>query len=454
MNILKNNYNFLQIILDLFYLIFLYELLFDDQFIIRGVASLVIIVLLIISWIIISIYTSIYRLERYHTIFYIIKKNSYQILLFTFFFTLLLFINDLSGIDGRKLLSFISTLGVVLFINRLLLFIYLKKIHIRGQNLIKAIIIDENENTKKYIKSIEERKDFGYILNNKYTVSDGFISEDRIIIDLKNKLKDRNYSVFYSLNGQYSLEFKNLAQNLVQERYINFFLIPNEDIKYLSTSKIDFIDNLPLINLNKHPLKEEFNSLVKRFFDIIFSFIVCVVLIFIIFPIIITIIKLDSKGPIFFLQKRRGLNGDIFNCYKFRTMYNDGTNSIKATVVNDSRITKVGYFLRRTSLDEFPQFFNVLKGDMSIVGPRPHMINQDIYYSEIIQKYNLRNYVKPGITGLAQVSGYRGEINNDKDMENRINTDIYYVSNWSLIIDIQIIYKTIVLCIKGDKNAI
>ena len=135
-------------------------------------------------------------------------------------------------------------------------------------------------------------------------------------------------------------------------------------------------------------------------------------------------------------------------------MRNDGTNSIKATVVNDNRITKIGNFLRKTSLDELPQFINVLKGDMSIVGPRPHMISQDIYYSEIIRKYNLRNYVKPGITGLSQVKGYRGAIDCDKDMEDRIRTDIFYVRNWSLHLDLQIIYQTVVLIFKGDKNAI
>ncbi len=172
------------------------------------------------------------------------------------------------------------------------------------------------------------------------------------------------------------------------------------------------------------------------------------------FPIIAILIKLDSKGPVLFKQKRRGIKGEEFNCYKFRTMRNDGTNSIKATIVNDKRITKVGQFLRKTSLDELPQFINVLNGDMSIVGPRPHMISQDNYYSDIIKKYNLRNYVKPGITGLAQVKGFRGAVDCDKDMEDRIRTDIFYVRNWSILLDFQIIYQTMLLIIKGDENAI
>ena len=129
-------------------------------------------------------------------------------------------------------------------------------------------------------------------------------------------------------------------------------------------------------------------------------------------------------------------------------------NSIKATERNDPRVTKIGKFLRKTSFDELPQFINVLKGEMSIVGPRPHMISQDQHYRDIINRYNLRHYVKPGITGLSQVKGYRGAIDSDEDMEKRIRTDVYYVRNWSYLLDIQIVYLTVMLVLKGDDNAI
>lgn len=135
-------------------------------------------------------------------------------------------------------------------------------------------------------------------------------------------------------------------------------------------------------------------------------------------------------------------------------MIQTNTNSIIETKRNDKRITRVGHFLRKSSLDELPQFFNVLKGDMSIVGPRPHMIVQDVYYDEVIEKYFLRHYVKPGITGLAQVKGFRGAIDCDADMEKRINADLYYVRNWSFLLDVKIVVQTIWLTIRGDENAI
>src|SRR5690606_16089232 len=141
-------------------------------------------------------------------------------------------------------------------------------------------------------------------------------------------------------------------------------------------------------------------------------------------------------------------------CLKFRTMREDKDNNKKPTERDDPRVTKLGRILRKTSLDELPQFFNVLKGDMSIVGPRPHMVSENESYSEIIKKYSLRHYVKPGITGLAQIRGYRGAIDSEKDMELRVRTDIYYVRNWSFLLDLLIIYKTVRLILVGDENAI
>lgn len=457
MNNLKNNYNLFQIVVDIFYLTFFYFLLFNESNFLskfRYINDTILIIFLIIGWIVISLYSSIYRIERYHNLLYIIKKLSFHTILFTVYLVIVYGIIDYTNLNIRDLLYFISTITIVALVNRFFSFIYLKKIHQRGQNLTNAIVIDRNDKTSKYINSIIKRKDFGYKLDLVLTKDNGYLIENEIYDLLKNKFTNSNYSVFYSDKGDYTDNFKNAVQNLVEDSYINFYLIPNQDIEKRIDSGIEFMDHLPLINLSSHPLKEEFNRVIKRLFDLIFSLLVCVILLIFVFPIITLLIKLDSRGPIFFIQKRRGLNGKEFDCFKFRTMRDDGTNSVKATVVNDSRVTKIGNFLRKTSLDEFPQFFNVLKGDMSIVGPRPHMISQDVHYSEIIKKYNLRNYVKPGITGLAQVKGYRGAINSNKDMEDRIITDIFYVRNWSLLLDIQIIYQTVVLIFKGDENAI
>jgi putative colanic acid biosynthesis UDP-glucose lipid carrier transferase len=164
------------------------------------------------------------------------------------------------------------------------------------------------------------------------------------------------------------------------------------------------------------------------------------------------LIKLESKGPVFFTQGRPGMGENEFVCYKFRSMRVNKTTEKEASK-NDPRVTKVGRFMRKTSIDELPQFINVLKGDMSVVGPRPHLWSQNKEYGNKVKKYMMRHYVKPGITGLAQVSGFRGEITIERDMINRIKFDVFYIENWSLILDLKIIFQTVINIFKGDKKA-
>ena len=200
------------------------------------------------------------------------------------------------------------------------------------------------------------------------------------------------------------------------------------------------------------PLTKPGNRFIKRTFDIAFSLCVCLVLVPFI-PIIALIIKLQSPGPIFFVQKRTGLNGKEFNCYKFRSMHVNKDADLQQATIDDPRKFPFGNFMRKTNLDEFPQFFNVLRGNMSIVGPRPHMLKHTEIYSGLINKYMVRHFSKPGITGWAQVSGYRGETKELWQMEERIKRDIWYIENWSFWLDLRIIGKTFVSIIKPDKNA-
>ena len=164
-------------------------------------------------------------------------------------------------------------------------------------------------------------------------------------------------------------------------------------------------------------------------------------------------IKLTSKGPVFFRQKRSGIDNNIFVCYKFRTLFVSENNNINQIKKNDSRVTKFGAFLRRTSLDEIPQFFNVLKGDMSVVGPRPHMLIHTKEYSSVVKNYMLRHLVKPGITGQAQVNGYRGEVKHVEDIKKRVQLDIWYIKNWSFFLDLKLIFKTFFMIFLGDEKA-
>jgi putative colanic acid biosynthesis UDP-glucose lipid carrier transferase len=165
------------------------------------------------------------------------------------------------------------------------------------------------------------------------------------------------------------------------------------------------------------------------------------------------LIKLESKGAIFFVQKRNGLNNEEFDCFKFRSMVVRNYVDNNQTTKNDARLTKVGKFIRKTSIDELPQFLNVFLGEMSVIGPRPHMVKHNIDHSSKINQFTVRTYVKPGITGLAQVKGYRGEIRTDKDIINRVRYDLFYIENWTFLLDIKIVLLTVFNVFKGEENA-
>lgn len=220
--------------------------------------------------------------------------------------------------------------------------------------------------------------------------------------------------------------------------------------------KVTNYAGFPVVGIRYFPLDDAENRFFKRIFDILFSIIFLVLIYSWLAPIIAIAIKLNSKGPILFKQERWGLNNRKIICYKFRTMYlssDEDNGRFEQAKRNDSRVTAVGRFLRKTSLDEVPQFINVLLGSMSVVGPRPHPIPLSLESKDIIQNYMLRHLVKPGITGWAQVNGSRGETLHADDMRKRVNFDLWYIENWSFWLDCQIIFQTIVNMLKGDENA-
>jgi putative colanic acid biosynthesis UDP-glucose lipid carrier transferase len=244
------------------------------------------------------------------------------------------------------------------------------------------------------------------------------------------------------------------------KEFVDFCDIHLKTLKFIPDNKelisknlsINYYDITPILSLREIPLEDSLKSGVKRLFDVVFaSIIICFVLSWLI-PILGLIIVLESKGPIFFQQNRPGINEKGFSCYKFRSMSINSRPEESATR-NDARVTKVGKFIRKTSIDELPQFFNVLFGSMSVVGPRPHLWTQNEKYGTKISKYMVRHYVKPGITGLAQVRGYRGEIETRDDIVNRTKYDIFYIENWSLLLDLNIITRTVMNILKGEEKA-
>ena len=198
-----------------------------------------------------------------------------------------------------------------------------------------------------------------------------------------------------------------------------------------------------VINPQEIPLDSLGFRVQKRIFDLLFSLMLCIFLFSWLFPLIALLIKLDSKGPVFFVQERTGINNKTFKCLKFRSMKVNGEANDRQATANDNRITRLGRLMRRTNIDELPQFLNVLSGQMSVVGPRPHMLKHTEEYSALIDNYLIRHYVKPGITGWAQVKGLRGETKKLSAMENRVKADMEYIENWRFAWDLKIIWQTV-----------
>ncbi|WP_339813926.1 exopolysaccharide biosynthesis polyprenyl glycosylphosphotransferase, partial [Zunongwangia profunda] len=230
-------------------------------------------------------------------------------------------------------------------------------------------------------------------------------------------------------------------------------IIPDNKEIYTRAMNVELFGSVPVLNLRKLPLETDIAKYTKRTFDIVFSLLVCILLLSWLVPIIAILIKSESKGPIFFKQKRHGVGKKEFWCYKFRSMAVNKDSDTKMMTKNDTRVTKIGAFMRKTSIDELPQFFNVLKGDMSVVGPRPHMEAHTNQYQKSVDKYLVRHFAKPGITGLAQIKGYRGEIIEASDIINRTRLDIFYVEKWSLYLDIKIILSTVINAVRGEEKA-
>ena len=205
---------------------------------------------------------------------------------------------------------------------------------------------------------------------------------------------------------------------------------------------------------SKKLLDNEWNRMLKRGFDVLFSLCFLCLLFPFVLLLVFVLTECTMPGKLFFVQKRTGLNGKTFKCYKFRTMRENPHSEVRQATKGDERVTRWGYIMRKTSLDETPQFINVLLGDMSIVGPRPHMLKHTDEFTEMVDGYMLRHQVKPGVTGWSQVNGYRGEIKKLEDIQNRVKYDLWYIDNWSFFLDIRIIFQTMTLCFGNDRNAL
>lgn len=238
-----------------------------------------------------------------------------------------------------------------------------------------------------------------------------------------------------------------------ENHLVHYLVVPGYRNYIHHGMHFNFMYGVPVLSMRREPLTRPHNRFIKRSFDLLVSSLFLLTLFPIVYALFGVLIKLSSPGPVLFKQKRSGQNGREFRCYKFRSMkVNKDCDSLQATK-DDPRKTRIGDFLRHTNIDELPQFINVLRGEMSIVGPRPHMLKHTQQYATIIDKYMVRHFVKPGITGWAQVTGFRGETRELWQMEGRVEADIWYIEHWTFVLDLFILYKTIVNAFKGDKKA-
>ena len=323
----------------------------------------------------------------------------------------------------------------------------------RGLNFRRIVIVGWNGTSKRMYQEIKCDKGYGYKVigifdNGKYkdVKITGKLSELEQFV-----VKENVDEIYCSLPS----EEANVAEviKIADNHDVQFFYVPMISGFMTTTFSLSSFGNIPILVYRPNPLQSFINRFLKRVFDLVFSTIaIILVSCTILIPIIIAI-KISSPGPIFFKQKRTGYRGKEFTCYKFRSMKVNADADTKQATKDDPRKTKVGDFLRKSSIDELPQFLNVFLGNMSVVGPRPHMVKQTEEYSKLIDKYMVRHMIKPGITGLAQVYGYRGQTEELWQMEKRVEYDVRYIETWSLGLDIKIIIRTIVNAFRGEKNA-
>ncbi|ASK30355.1 undecaprenyl-phosphate glucose phosphotransferase [Chryseobacterium sp. T16E-39] len=413
-------------------------------------------ILLNVSWFVITMITKPYKSLK-------IMESSLHFNALTKSFALLvgasllyLYLIFSVKIDYKNVIIYFLLVGFCMTLTRFLLFLYRKKNRVKlGRKLysFNTVLIGENKLSTSLLSNKDLRRFMG--LRGVYApieteTKNRYLGEiDQLFEDLENT---KINSIIFC-DDRIDVDLYKKIVEVAEHKMIRIYMVPDFKYANLGPYYFDVIHEIPFLKLIREPLSNHKKEILKRTFDIGFSLFVIVFLLSWLVPIVALIIKLESNDSVFFLQKRSGLNNVPFNCIKFRSMTINTNADLQIAKKNDPRVTKFGAFMRKTSIDELPQFINVFLGNMSIVGPRPHMMSQTDMYSKITKKYMTRHIVKPGITGWAQVMGSRGEIFSHRDMEKRIEKDIWYIQNWSFFLDIKIIFLTLYNILKGDEQA-
>ncbi|KEO71824.1 exopolysaccharide biosynthesis polyprenyl glycosylphosphotransferase [Anditalea andensis] len=405
-----------------------------------------------IAWLAVAVGLNFYPTGRRENFWDNVSRYLQQVIIYILaYFTILSFFKV--EFDPIYQLEVMGLLFVILTVYRWFFF-YGREVYRReGGNSASVVVIGKDQNLEK-IKRVFDKPEYGfrykgYFDNLKFhdqhylgNVNDAYdyILEEGI---------DQIYCMASQLERSELQDLINFADNNMKKIKI----IPDNKEIFTSAMSVELYNTIPVLNLRMLPLDTEVAQITKRAFDIFFSSLVIIGVLSWLTPLLFVLIKLESRGPLFFKQLRHGYNKEPFWCYKFRSMTVNKDADSKMTTKGDKRITRIGKILRKTSIDELPQFFNVFLGDMSVVGPRPHMEAQTTLYEQSVDKYLVRHFGLPGITGLAQIRGYRGEIEKPADIINRTRMDIFYLENWSVLLDLKIIFSTIKNAVLGEDKA-
>ena len=402
------------------------------------------------AWSLIAVYLGFYEVYRYTKVISILNKTVKQAVLFVLFcLTLELYYSEFA--NQKRVVLFVFASIILVISIKLFIYYFLRRFRVLyGGNFRTVVLLGDDANIYPLKQFFTNNPDYGYNLVKVFSLKER--KEDKInecLAFVSNDKIDEIYCAMADLSDNQMANIINFADNNLK----TLKFIPDEKQMLSANVKFEFYDYIPVIPQRNILQEEHFNKVVKRIFDLVFSSVIIVTVLSWLMPIMAILINLESKGPLFFIQKRNGLNYKSFSCYKFRSMKINDRADLELASKDDARITRIGKFIRKTSIDELPQFFNVFFGEMSVVGPRPHMVSVTNLYAANVDKFMVRHFVKPGITGLAQSKGFRGEVETDEDIINRVKYDIFYIENWSILLDIKIIFITIFNTLKGDDKA-
>ncbi len=413
--------------------------------------------LLNFSWLFISIITGLYGSSLVLKYEVFIKRTLQNYVFWSMTILLYLVIIREVNFSRRFILMLLFYFSIVLFLNRLFYFAIYHYIKKRTKYLNRVLIIGYNDLSKKLAKYFEEEG-----INTQLV---GYIEDPSNIDELTNYpiLSDLNHTIEIAKKYKVQEIFSTIMpeqnssiyhlMNDAENSCVRFKIIPDLSMFLKKPVVVGYFSDMPVLALREDPLEDIGNRIKKRTVDLFVSAFVILFILSWLIPLIAFLIKIESKGPIFFKQQRSGKNDQPFYCLKFRSMQMNTTADELSATKNDPRVTRIGRFLRKSSLDEFPQFINVFLGEMSLVGPRPHMLKHSSEFSKNVAHYMSRQFLKPGITGWAQINSFRGEIKCQAEIEGRVASDLWYFENWTIWLDIRIMILTFYQIFSGHKNA-